>query len=253
MFPLAAGRSEPTAPGGRPALWAATGRCGGVSLAPYDTLNLAGHVGDLPGAVAENRRRAARAVGSAHVATMRCVHGAAIARVDGPSESEGVDGLVTTTAGLALLALGADCLPLAIVGSNGIAVGVAHCGWRGLADDVVGEAVNAVESLAGGIHEVVLGPAVCGACYPVPERRADVLRDAVSPGVAAAAIVTTNAGQAGIDVRAGALSRLVELGVPAGSIRLVGGCTVEDPALFSYRRDGGTGRQGMAACIVAGP
>ncbi|MDP1878726.1 MAG: polyphenol oxidase family protein [Actinomycetota bacterium] len=252
MFPLAVGRSEPSAPGGRPARWAATGRSGGVSPAPYDTLNLAGYVGDLPGAVTENRDRVARAMGSSDLATMRCVHGAAVARVHGPSETEAVDGLVTTNAGLVLLALGADCVPLAIIGSNGMAIGVAHCGWRGLVGDVIGEAVNAVAALAGSVQEVVLGPAVCGACYPVPPERVDMLRDAVSRGVCTAAIATRHDGQPGIDVRAGARARFVELGVPARIIRFVGGCTVEDQGLFSYRRDGVTGRQGMAACIVEG-
>ena len=86
MFPLAGGRILPTAPGGRPVEWAAIGRSGGVSAAPYDSLNLAGYVGDDAGAVAVNRGRVAALLGLPPEAmvVMDSVHGADVALVDAP-------------------------------------------------------------------------------------------------------------------------------------------------------------------------
>jgi YfiH family protein len=236
------GTVDPRSPGGRPSRWAATGRSGGISRPPFDTLNLAAHVGDDPDAVAENLARAAAAVGAADIAVIDAVHGAEVAVVDAPGAVHGVDAMVTRRAGLALVALGADCVPLALMGADDITVAVAHCGWQGLVADVVGAVVTA---MGGTVQRVILGPSVCGTCYPVPTERADRVRDSVSAEVGTAALVTCADGQPGIDVRRGVRARLRELGVDADAITTAGGCTLEDPRLYSYRRDGRTGRQGI--------
>jgi YfiH family protein len=252
MVFIASGAVEPAGPGGRPTRWAATGRRGGVSAAPFDSLNLAGHVGDDPASVAANRESAVSALGlaPASFALLEPVHGADVVQVDSPGVASGVDGLVTTRAGLALIALGADCVPIALIGSAGRAVGVVHCGWHGLVVDVVGAAVSAMRDLDVSIGAIVLGPAVCGACYPVPAERAEEVSSRTSAAVSTAALERTADGQPGIDVRAGVRARLQELGIPLEVVSSVGGCTVEDPTLFSFRRDGRTGRQGMVAGIV---
>jgi copper oxidase (laccase) domain-containing protein len=82
----------------------------------------------------------------------------------------------------------------------------------------------------------------------VPPERAQQVADAWPGAVATAAVVACPDGQPGIDVRQGVVARLLALGMARESITLVGGCTVEDPDLFSYRRDGVTGRQGVAVC-----
>ena len=74
MTPIAAGVVAPRSPGGRPASWAATGRSGGVSIPPYDSLNLAGHVGDDPDAVAVNLVRAGALLGPGTVAEIGLVN-----------------------------------------------------------------------------------------------------------------------------------------------------------------------------------
>ena len=252
MF-AARGTVEPTAPGGRPVRWAATSRLGGTSLAPYDSLNLAGYVGDAPAAVAANRARVAQALGLEpdRVCLMDSVHGADIAAVDAGGVIPGVDALVTSTPGLALVALGADCVPMALVGADGMTAVAAHCGWRGLVADVVEVAVQALRDRGTDVALAVLGPAVCGQCYPVPADRAEEVRAVRSDAVSRAALLVTADGQPGIDVRAGLRRRLVELDVAPAAILTVGGCTVEDPRLFSYRREGITGRQGMAVLVDA--
>jgi hypothetical protein len=250
MFPIAAGVVDPRSPGGRPASWAATGRSGGVSLAPYDSLNLAGYVGDVGESVDANRSRVARVLGLAgdRLTVMDSVHGADVAVVSGAGVVPGVDGLVTQEPGLAIVALGADCVPIALVGDDARPVAVAHCGWRGLVADVLGAVVAVMADHGCGVHRVVLGSAVCGLCYPVPPERARQVAEAWPGAVADAAVVTCADGQPGIDVRRGAAARLRARGVPGEAITVAGGCTVEDPGLFSYRRDGVTGRQGVAVC-----
>lgn len=250
MFPLAGGRILPTAPGGRPVEWAAIGRSGGVSAAPYDSLNLAGYVGDDPGTVAVNRGRVAALLGLPPEAmvVMDSVHGADVALVDAPGVYPGVDALVTQRPDLALTALGADCVTIGIAGLDGRTVAAVHCGWRGLAGDVLGSAFAAIRDLGTDVRQVILGPAVCGPCYPVPAARAEEVLARTSAAVGSAAVVTARDGQPGIDVRAGLRVRCAELGLPASAVVLAGGCTVEDAGLFSYRRDGVTGRQGLAIC-----
>lgn len=240
---------ESSSTDGRPARWAATGRSGGASVAPYESLNLADYVGDDHDAVRANRARLAAALGlrADRLVVMDAVHGADVATVEAPGVAPTADALVTRTPGLAIVALGADCVPIALIGDDGRTVAVAHCGWRGLVADVVGAVVARMEGLGSGVQRVVLGPAVCGFCYPVPVERADEVRAACPGDVAAAALVTCADGQPGIDVRSGVMARLGTLGVAAGNVEWAGGCTVEDPSLFSFRRDGVTGRQGIAA------
>ena len=250
MVTIASGRFEPAMHGGRPARWAATGRWGGFSQPPYDSLNLARHVGDDPAAVTENFAVVCELMGVAegHLAHMEAAHGADVAVVTRPGVSRGFDALLTRTPGLVLVAIGADCVPVALIGGDGITVAVAHCGWRGLAVDVIGATVDAMRSVGAEVQHAILGPAACGDCYAVPPERVDELARTATSAVSAAAITVARDGQPSIDVRAGAQARLAELGVRSGSITLAGGCTIESAALFSYRRDGLTGRQALLVC-----
>ncbi len=236
------GSGEFLSAGGRLVRWAATGRSGGVSAAPYDSLNLGEHVGDAPDAVAGNRARAAALVGAnpASLSVLGAAHGGRVAVAAVPGPLPGCDGAVTTVPGLALLALAADCVPVALADPDAGVVGVAHCGWRGLIAGIVPATVAAMRDLGAEQIEAVLGPSICAACYGVPEERLRQLADEAEPEVAAAAAVT--AGSAAIDVAAGVRAALDTAGVRH---RTLAGCTAEDPTLFSYRRDGVTGRQGM--------
>lgn len=242
---LASGDLAPCTPGGRPAIWAATGRSGGSSPAPFDSLNLAVHVGDDPGRVAANRDLLRRGVGADDIAVLRAVHGSHVAVVDTPGDVEAADAVITDTPGLGVVALGADCLVLGIVGDDGRTVAVAHCGWRGLVGDVTGAVLRVLGERGVRPAHVVLGPSICGACYPVPVDRVAELRDACSAAVCEAAIVRCADGQPGIDVRAGVRARVQELGWEGVPVTAVDRCTAEDPGLFSHRRDGLTGRQGL--------
>lgn len=223
-------------------LWAFADRHDGVSQAPYERGNLADHVGDDPAAVAANRALLAAAVGvdADRVAAMAPVHGADVVLV-GPDPGErapAADGLVTTTPGLALLVLAADCVPVLLADDSAGVVAVVHSGWRGVRADVTGAALARMREL-GALPEstrALIGPAVCGRCYPVDQARYDAVV-AVAPQAAA---VAANGGPA-LDLRAAVQERLERAGT---SVTLLGGCTVEAPDWFSYRRDGVTGRHG---------
>lgn len=227
-----------------PAAWAFTDRNGGVSAAPFASLNLASHVGDAPEAVAANRGRTLAGLAAPlGLATMRPNHGTGVAVVDGPGETPDVDALVCATPGLALLALGADCVPAVLVDPAAGVVAAVHSGWLGVRDDVVGAALAAMAGLGAEPARTValLGPAVCGACYPVPRERADQVAR-VSP----AAVGVAADGQPTVDVRFAVAERLRVAGV---EVSLVGGCTVESAGLFSHRRDGVTGRHGAVVVL----
>jgi len=226
-----------------------TTRAGGVSAPPWGSLNLAEHVGDEPGRVGANRARLRRSLGGTRLAFAEQVHGAGVAVLDAvPSTGAvpGVDALVTGAAGLGLVVLAADCLPVLLADPRAGVVGAAHAGRAGLAAGVLQATLQAMAGMgatpAG--TNAVLGPAVCGGCYELPAELADEVGRRV-PGSRA----TTRQGAPSVDLLAGAASVLEAAGVAL--VSRVGGCTVEQPGRFySYRRDGVTGRHAGVVCLL---
>ncbi|MBB3603513.1 hypothetical protein FHT40_003174 [Mycolicibacterium sp. BK556] len=223
-----------------------TTRAGGVSAPPFDKFNLGDHVGDDPKAVAANRKRLASTIGLAddHVIWMNQTHSDHVALVDEPRTEalDDTDALVTTTPGLALAVVTADCVPVLMADAKAGVVAAVHAGRVGAADGVVLRALEAM--LANGAHtpdiSVLLGPAVSGANYEVPaQMAADV--EARLPG----SRTKTANGTPALDLRAGIARQLIDAGVTA--IDADPRCTVADKNLFSHRRDAPTGR---LACLV---
>ncbi|MGH3872825.1 MAG: peptidoglycan editing factor PgeF [Pseudonocardiaceae bacterium] len=218
-----------------------TTRQGGVSAPPYASFNLGEHVGDQVEAVAANRQRLAAGVGLAlqRLVWMDQVHGRAVATVDGPLTAPvpATDALVTSEPGLGLAVLVADCVPVLLADPVAEVVGAVHAGRAGAGLGVVPAALAAMQRLGARMDqvEVLLGPAACGQCYEVPAAmQADV--EARLPGSAC----RTRRGTAGLDLRAGLWRQLTAAGV--ARVGVDPRCTVEDSALYSYRRDGVTGR-----------
>lgn len=231
-----------------------TVRAGGVSLAPYGGgqcaggLNLGVHVGDDAAHVAQNRARLT-AVLPSEPAWLSQVHGVAVADA---AELAGcvpdADASVTTQSGVVCTVMTADCLPVLFSSHDGLVVGAAHAGWRGLANGVLHTTVQDMRSR--GATEILawLGPAIGPAAFEVG---ADVLqafrdgaRDAAERLALSDAFVSI-AGKPGkylADIYTLARIMLRRDGVS----QVAGGeyCTVIDAAQFySYRRDGVTGRQ----------
>jgi hypothetical protein len=211
-------------------------RIGGVSDPPFDTLNLGRLTGD-PG-VGENRRRLAEALGldPRNVLIGRQVHECHVQRHDAPTDPSAyaepepglpeADGHATDRPGLAPLVFVADCLPVALSGSRGVAM--IHGGWRGLAAGITRRGVGEVQATAAAI-----GPGIGPCCYEV----GDEVRDAfgsLGPGIADGRM---------LDLREIARRLLAEAGVDRVEVSEL--CTSCHPELFfSHRRDRGrTGRQ----------
>ena len=223
-----------------------TTRVGGVSEGPYAGLNLGSSTGDRAGDVRENRARLCAALGlDAQRVTMgRQVHGAQVRPVPAPTRpgrfTGGLrgwpdgDGLVTDRPDLALVVLGADCLPVLLWRRDRPAVAAAHAGWRGLVAGVVQQAAAALgepDRLGAAI-----GPGIGPDSYPV---------DAGVRDRFAAAFGEEVVRHPGVDLAAAASAALRQAGVPASAIASVDACTYREPERFySFRRDGAAcGRQ----------
>lgn len=227
-------------------------RRGGVSPAPYASLNLGGAVGDNPQHVAENLRRFAEAVGFNLAALHQVfqVHGRAVHR-PGRGESPGqsvrveADAVLAAEAGVAAGIRVADCVPVLLGDTEtGRAVAV-HAGWRGVVAGVVAEAVASLETTQPGSLVAAVGPCIGACCFEVGDEVAEAIA-----GAAGADVVVQGTGpRPHADLRRAVSMQLERLGVVHREH--VGGCTVcEADRWFSFRREGPhSGR--MLAVIVA--
>lgn len=204
-------------------------RDGGVSAAPFDSLNVSASVGDHEHAAA-NRALIAEALGFdvARLAQVGQVHGADV--LEAPAGSSGVlgegDGLVTGEAGVVLQILTADCVPVLLEGDTRVAA--LHAGWRGLAAGVVERGVEAV----GAVRAAWVGPSIHACCYEVGDEVTSAFRRAGLPV----------AGERRVDPAQAARAALESAGVR--NIAVASRCTSCEPNYFSHRRDGVGGRQG---------
>ncbi len=219
-----------------------TDRNGGHSEPPYSSLNLGAGVGDDAAVVAANREVAVAGCAASRpgIAWMRQVHGREV-RYAGEQwperEPEACDAVYTDVRGQVLGVLVADCVPVLLADPDARLVGAAHAGREGMAAGVVPALVEAMAG-AGAQPErmrAVIGPAICGGCYEVPAE----LRDRVSAEVPEANCVTS-AGTPGLDIAAGVRAQLRTVGVT--TVEHDSRCTRESAELYSYRRDGATGR-----------
>ena len=215
-----------------------TSRNGGVSVAPFESLNLALHVGDDPGSVTKNREILASNCGEAPTAFhfMNQVHGNDISIVTKDSSPEDVptaDALFTTIQGRFLVTLIADCIPLLLRSQR--AVAAVHVGRQGLVRGVFEKTLEvfAQHNISSRDITAELGPSICGRCYEVDNQ---MLRDVTTQIPATA----ENTSQSCLNIEAGLVSKLESAGI---SWKPSGLCTLHDPGYFSYRRDGVTGRQ----------
>ncbi len=220
-------------------------RLGGVSRAPFDSLNLGRSTADDPAAITENRRRLLAALGGApdRLATVGQVHGTRVLRATTPGLVPDGDALVTTEPGLAVAVTAADCVPLVMAGPHGVAV--VHSGWRGTADGMPRAAVEALCELAPIARErvhVYVGPSIRSCCYRVG---ADVAERFP------AATRHLEDGAWHLDLVAACRIHLAAAGIRPEHVSDVGECTACDARrYFSHRRDGGaTGRLWAVAVL----
>ena len=213
-----------------------TTRAGGVSLAPFDSFNLAEHVEDDLQAVTHNRQCLSTLIGCSP-AWLRQVHGVAVADAD-PAVVAEADASWTAKVGVACAVLTADCLPVLFCDRAGSRVAAAHAGWRGLAAGVL-EATLAALAVPASEVLVWLGPAIGPQAFEVGSEVREVFLG-TDPQAASAFVPSANAGRFMADLYALARLRLAACGVP--SVYGGGFCTVSDPRFYSYRRAARTGR-----------
>lgn len=264
-----------------------TTRHGGVSLRPYDTLNLGAHVGDDPAAVETNRHRLQSAVQAqtpgARAVFLNQIHrdGVLQLRTDTPDGLD-ADACVTTATGAVCTIMVADCLPVLLAHRSGKVVGAAHAGWRGLAgvdgNGVLESVFKQFEALAldgkapiaikyeanqAGASSIAqdtlawLGPCIGPEAFEVgPEVRA-AFCDLEPAAMPCFKPHPHHAGKYLCDLAGLARLRLRALGITElyGNDSTPPWCTVTQVSrFFSHRRDsvvlGGSGR--MAACIWLG-
>ena len=242
---------EPDWPAPARVLALSTTRQGGTSGAPWNSCNLAHHVGDDPAAVAANRRLLLQClpVGTA-IQWLDQVHGTRVVSARAEGGVPEADASVSRGPGVACAVLTADCLPVLLCDRAGSAVAAAHAGWRGLAAGVL-EATVAAMQVPGAELLAWLGPAIGPARFEVGrEVREQFLQ---GPGEGTAQAFRPSPGAPGHYLAD--LYQLARLRLQAAGVEgIYGGdrCTYSESGhFFSYRRDGHTGR--MASLVMIAP
>lgn len=218
-----------------------TTRRGGISAAPYDTLNLGLHVSDAPLAVARNRQMLAPLLPSEPV-WLEQVHGTVVANADTAGcDIPQADACIARQRGAVCVVMTADCLPVMLCDEAGTVVGVAHAGWKGLVAGVIEATVTAMDVEPQKLM-AWMGPAIDQDAFEVgAEVRAAFI--AHHARAAEAFIAHGDQGKYKADIFLLARQRLHAIGIN----RIYGGtlCTYhQKDKFFSYRRDGVTGRMG---------
>lgn len=215
-----------------------TSRAGGVSVAPFDSFNLAQHVGDDPASVRSNRIILAEQIGISleQIFFMNQVHGNLVATIDKDSSSSHeptADALFTRTAGLALVVLVADCTPLLLKSAS--AVAAVHVGRRGLVAGVMEATLKLF--LESGIKRdeitAELGPSICAPCYEVDLK---TYEEVVKENPSSATSMEKHC----LDIPGGLKANLQREGIKVESSKV---CVKHDSGYFSYRNENRTGRQ----------
>jgi len=224
-----------------------TSRSGGVSRPPFDSLNLASHVGDSRSSILENRRRLKMAlgIGANRIVRGGQVHGTEIASVTRGGRFDGTDGFITGSRDLALAVNSADCFPLIIHSPSEMVLAALHVGRSGAASGIIGKAFDLLYDrycIDPDNTVAVCGPGICPGCYEVGRETA--------MGFPAYARKRRAKGWH-LDLPRFIRTETERAGVRPANFFDSGLCTACEANLFSYRRDRGiTGRNWTLAMMV---
>jgi hypothetical protein len=232
-----------TAPGGVRA--GITTRAGGTSRGPWESFNLAAHVGDEPAAVADNRRRLVRLLDlPSEPVWLDQQHGDRV--IEAAEQDRAADACLTRGRGTVCAVLVADCIPLLLANDAGTEIAAVHVGWRGLCRGIAGAALGRFRSPPSEVSAWI-GPHICASHYEVGADVRDACLTSV-PGCEAAFAVSGSRWLAD-------LARMLRIQLEGRGVRRISGgnrCTHgERDLFFSHRRDRASGR--MAALIWLEP
>lgn len=242
-----------------------TTRAGGVSTGSYASLNLGLHVGDDDAAVRENRGRVAAGMGATldDLVFAQQVHQPNITVVDDSHRSRGArsaddalpatDALVTTTPGVVLVVMVADCVPLVLHDPVRGVLGCVHAGWGGTVRGVTPAAVRTMRDLGSDPADIVvgIGPCIDGAGYQVGDDVASAARVAFGDHTDRV-LRADRTGRWLFDLAAAAGIQLTDAGVAAENIHYSGLTTGAGTPFFSHRAEGPCGRFAVLARLLDG-
>jgi len=219
----------------------ALNRTGGTSKAPFDSLNLASYVGDDSNSVATNLEIVKEMVSVKNISVMNAEHGNLVNVVTQPGIAPAGDGLVTSRTDLALVALAADCVPFGLIDPVNRVIAVGHAGWRGVLANVMQSLLHEFVTSGAQLNhtQAIIGPAICGKCYEVPNERVELFREVRPEAISS---------PRNLDLTRGVVSVLAE---QVTQVHELTGCTLENSELFSFRRAAGepTGRGGLVLAM----
>lgn len=222
-------------------------RLGGVSKGVFSSLNLSAQEGDEGRNVLHNRKIISEVFGfpAESLVTLKQVHGNKVLIMDGNVKYDNPlvgDGIVTHDRDFAIGVLTADCLPILILEPTRKVIGALHGGWRGLVKEIVEEGISVMEeryAISRDALLVAIGPFIKKCCYTVGKDIMDVLD---MKYLSECLIVEKE--KMYLDLETLVVNKLENSGVMKENIEFVGPCTsCDEEHLFSYRRDGKTGRQ----------
>lgn len=239
-------------------------RLGGVSRAPYDTMNLSFTRGDNQEAVMENYRRIAAALDCSvdRMVLTHQTHTVTVRRVTQEDAGKGiikerdytdVDGLITNEPELTLVVFGADCVPLYFLDPVNKAIGLAHSGWRGTLNRM-GAATLAAMTREYGTDpaEVIacIGPSICRSCYEVGEEVAEKFWSAFGSSAKKELMEENGNGKYQLDLWAANRRVLLDAGIKETKLQITDLCTCCNPELFFSHRRCGEKRGNLAAFLA---
>lgn len=250
-----------------------TYRYGGVSEGSFDSFNMGLHVGDMPDAVAENRKRLAQVLGvEPHRLTCgEQVHGVGVTRVTPELVGRGAfswndsipdsDAIHTNLVEVPLLLLVADCVPVLIYDAVHHAVAVVHAGWRGAIAHIVERTIDSMHKAYGTLPSdcyLFVGPSIGADSFEVSEEIAEQFRqDMHALGLSQVDEVVRYIQRDGqttptpyVDLKVYIAACVVQKGVPLKQVAVSSTDTMTTDGCYSYRRDHGrTGRMAMFAVL----
>ncbi|MBQ7631110.1 MAG: peptidoglycan editing factor PgeF [Selenomonadaceae bacterium] len=242
-------------------------RIGGVSQSPFNSLNLALHVGDVDENVLANREKFAQSLGFEldDIVTPNQIHGDKIFRVEEVHRGRGsktyadsipkTDALITNIKNLPLMLCFADCVPIMFVDVENFAVGIAHGGWKGTVNKIAAKTFLSMRDNFGTTPEnclVGIGPSIGACCYEVGENVIDACKKNF-PNNFDELIIKRNRKNY-FDLWTANKIQLEEVGLPAKNIDVAGECTCcNSNFYFSYRaaRQNNLPETGRIAAFIA--
>jgi YfiH family protein len=218
-----------------------TDRTGGVSPAPYDSLNLGDHVDDDPSNVQENRRRVAASIGVdvSRLVIINQVHGRDVVNANEATSDSSGDVIVDFGDEFAIAVLVADCLPILLVDEDSPTLAVVHAGWRGLENNVLESSLEHFEHREA-VHAFI-GPSISSASYQVGPDVAEHFTDV--PG----AVLPDTGDRSRLDLRAVAVAQLLALNVTDAHVTVATQSTDGGATFFSDRAVRPCGRFALVA------